>query len=513
MGYKRVGRDFWWASVMTGSFEIVLPIFILIAGAFIVYLLGRLFQLSNRTMAILTIVVILSTLIMLIQHYINLVETIESHELVFGSLDPGGIIYSPNAVGVFIVLIGLMIGVLITLYSGEYLARDRRYLVYYPLVLLTFAGLLGMFTSYDLFNLFLLTELTTITASALVAFRFNERESIRAGFKYLIMSSLGTMTMLLGIYFVYRSTGNMQLLTPLDAPDNFARIGAACFLLGFSLKAGVVPLHTWVPDVYGNAPAAISGLMAGILSKSMLFIMPVVCVRLGISWVELGMYLMVFGCFNMLLGSVRMLRQESLKRFLSYSSIAQTGYLMFALGMGFYYQFEQAFGIGLFLFMVIAVMKCLAFLAAGIYRFYAGTQNIERLRGIGKHMPLIAAILSIALAGLAGIPLLAGFTGKWLVFSAALLTADVLAGVCLVIFMISTVISLGGYLPMIIKQYQQPTADPGYSFAGKAKPVLVSKWMLLPVGVLSVLTIVIGVYPSPWVNLVNQVMQWMMVTL
>jgi len=497
---------------MTGSFEIVLPIFILIVGAFMVYLLGRLFELSNRVVAILTIGVLLVTLSVLLLHYLNIPDIIDQPEVFFGLAEPGGILYRPSAVGVFILIIGVLIGILITLYSGEYLSRDPRYLLYYPLILLTLAGLLGMFTSFDLFNLFLLTELTTITASALVAFRFKEQVSIRAGFKYLIMSSLGTMTMMLGIYFVYRSTGSMQLIAPLEAFDEFTRIGAACFLLGFSLKAGVVPLHTWVPDVYGHAPSAISGLLAGVLSKSMLFIMPVVCLRLGISQVELGTYLMVFACFNMLLGSVRMLRQQLLKQFLSFSSIAQTGYLMFALGMGFYYQLDQAYGVGLFLFMVIAVMKCLAFLAAGIFRFYTGSQDIERLQGVGRQMPSIALVFSIALAGLSGIPLLAGFTGKWLVFSAALLTADIFAVICLVIFMISSVISLGGYLPMIIKQYQ-PGPESQDLFEDQELPVIISKWMLVPVSLLTLLVVLIGVYPSPWVNLVNQVMQWMMIAL
>ena len=495
---------------MAGYFEIVLPFFILIGGAFIVYILGRLFGLSNRVEAIMTVVVLGVTLVVLIMHHLQIPDMIDLPEVFFGLSEPGGIMYRPNAVGVFILIIGVVIGILITLFSGENLSRDPRYLVYYPLVLLTLAGLLGMFTSFNLFNLFLLTELTTITASALVAFRFKESLSIRAGFKYLIMSSLGTMTMMLGIYFVFRSTGDMHLIGPLEAPDQFTRIGAACFLLGFSLKAGVVPLHTWVPDVYGHAPSAVSGLLAGVLSKSMLFIMPVVCLRLGITRVELGTYLMIFACLNMLVGSVRMLRQNMLRRFLSFSSISQTGYLMFGLGMGFYYELDQAYSVGLFLFMVIAVMKCSAFLAAGIYEHYTGTQDIELLRGAGKHMPLAALSFSIALAGLAGIPLLAGFTGKWLVFSAALVTGDAFAVICLIIFMISSVISLGGYLPMIVKQYQQsPEAET--MFANKSQPVLVSKWMLLPAGLLSLLVIVIGIYPSPWVNLVDEVMRWMLI--
>ena len=492
---------------MGGYFEIVLPFFILIGGAFTVYLLTRLLGLTNKMEALLSVFVLLVTLVVLILHYLNIPDLIVHPEVFYGLADPDGIIYRPSAVGGFILIIGVVIGILITLYSAEYLSRDPRYLVYYPLILLTLAGLLGMFTSQNLFNLFLLTELTTITASALVAFRFKDTLSIKAGFKYLIMSSLGTMTMMLGIYFVYRSTGDMQLIAPLAATDNFNRIGAACFLLGFSLKAGVVPLHTWVPDVYGHAPSAISGFLASILSKSMLFIMPVVCLRLGLTYEELGTYLMIFACFNMLVGSVRMLRQHLLRRFLSFSTIAQTGYLMFGLGMGFYYRLDSAFGVGLFLFLVIAVMKCLAFLAAGTYEYYTGWQDIERLRGAALKMPLAGLTLSIALAGLAGIPLLAGFTGKWLIFSTALITADVFAVVCLIIFMFSSVISLGGYLPMIVKQYQP---DPDIEIFSD-QSLIGSPWLLIPVGVLSLLVIVIGVFPSPWVNLVNQVMHWMLI--
>jgi formate hydrogenlyase subunit 3/multisubunit Na+/H+ antiporter MnhD subunit len=264
--------------------------------------------------------------------------------------------------------------------------------------------------------------------------------------------------------------------------------------------------------VYGHAPSAISGLLAGVLSKSMLFIMPVVCLRLGITRVELGAFLMIFACFNMLVGSIRMLRQRLLRRFLSFSSIAQTGYLMFSLGMGFYYESDLAYGVGLFLFLIIAAMKCLAFLSAGIYQYYTATQDIERLRGVGNRMPLAALSLSIALAGLAGIPLLAGFNGKWLIFSAALVTGDVFAIVCLIIFMISSVISLGGYLPMIVKQYQSgPQTET--MLDNLPQPVKISNWMLVPVGFLCLFVVLVGLYPSPWVNIVNQVMQWMLISI
>jgi len=495
---------------MSGMFVIVLPAAILIGGAFIVYLLSRLFHLSNRVESILTVVVLLATLTTLFMLYSQIPDLVGNPNAQFGDPDPGGIIYKPSALGVFILIIASILGILVVLFSGEYLAKDPRYLVYYPLIMLTLAGLMGMFLSNSLFNLFLLTEMVTITASALVAFRYQQEIAVKAGFKYLIMSSLGTMIMLLGVYFVYRSTGDMHLDQVLASPDNLTRIGAACFLLGFSLKAGVFPLHTWVPDVYGHAPSAISGFLAGALSKSMLFIMPVICLRLGMTRPELGAYLMVFACFNMLVGSIRMLRQRLLRRFLSFSSIAQTGYLMFGLGIGFYYGLDQAFSAGLFLFLVIAVMKSLAFLSAGVLQFYSGTQDIERLRGAARFMPIPAFCFSVAMAGLAGIPLLAGFTGKWLIFSAALTTGDLFAVVCLVIFLASTLIGLGGYLPALVKlffpiQGEETLFDPAVGH------IPISRWMLGPVTLLSILVVAIGVYPAPWIKWVEQVMQWMLI--
>jgi len=495
---------------MSSSILIIIPIGILILGAFIIYFVSRTFNLGNRAEALLTVLILSGAFTALLRLYQQLPVINKNPGVYFGSATFGGIVYKPDAYGVFILLISLVVGILITIFSGEYLSKDPRYLVFYPLILMTLAGLMGIFLSNNLFNLFLLTELTTVAASALIAFRFHQEISIKAGFKYLVMSSIGTMMMLLGIYFVYRSTGDMHLYQPLTVTDIFTRIGAACFLLGFSLKAGVVPLHTWVPDVYGHAPSSVSGLLAGVLSKSMLFIMPVICLRLGLTDRELGVYLMLFACLNMLVGAIRMLRQPLLRRFLSFSSIGQTGYLMFGLGMGFYYGLEEAFSAGLFLFLIIAGMKSLAFLCVGIFEYYCGTQDIELLKGVAKDMPFPAVCFSISLAGLAGIPLLAGFTGKWMIFSTAITAGDSFAIVCLVVFLLSSIISLGGYLPMIVKIFDTISGrkiEPGFSASGQR----VSNWLMIPAAVLTIGVILMGIYPTPWINWINQVINWMVI--
>lgn len=491
---KRSEGDF----LMTGIIQLIFPLIILIAGAFLVYLVARLFRLNNKVEALLTVGILLLALTIMLKDLDVVVNLIDQPDGYFGVSGSGGIIYKPHAAGFLVSIVGMLIGIMITLYSAEYLSKDPRHLLYYPLILLTIAGLLAMFMSDNLFNLFLLIEFVTVSASALIAFRFYQEIAIKAGYKYLIMSSIGTMFMLLGIYFVFRSAGTMSLEQIFNATDQFTRIGGASFLLGFSLKAGVVPLHTWVPDVYGHAPSAVSGLLAGVVSKSMLFMMPLICLRLGINAVELGGYLMIFACFNMLVGSIRMLKQTLLRRFLSFSSISQTGYLMFALGIGLFYDLEQALTAAYFLFLVIAVMKSLAFLSAGIFEFHLGSQNIEKISGAGTLLPIPALYLSLSLAGLAGIPLLAGFTGKWLTFTAALGTGDVFAIVCLIIFLISTVIGLGGYLPTIVKLY---LASPKSSVdIHNGERISVSKWMLIPVSLLTIIVVGVGIYPAPWIN-------------
>jgi proton-translocating NADH-quinone oxidoreductase chain N len=488
---------------MSGNLQTVLPLITLTMGAFGIYLLVRLCKLNNQINALLTATMLIISFIQLILLVLNM----DLGMPFFGVLGNEGIIYQPDVIGVFISAAGVIIGILITIYSGETLKRDPRHGLYYPLILLSITGLMGMFFTKDLFNLFLVSELSNITASALIAFQMGQKSSVKAGFKYLIMSSLGTMIMLLGIYFTYHGTGTTNLSEIEAVVNNLTRIGAACFLVGFSIKAGVVPLHTWVPQVYSQAPSAISGLLAGVLSKSMLFIMSIISLKLGLTASELGIYLIAFGCINMLLGSIRALTQGHIKRFLAYSSIAHTGYLMFTLGIGFYYQLESAFSATLFLFIVIAFAKSLAFLSSGVYEHVLGTADSHALSPMNKNLRGTPVLLSLALAGLAGIPPLAGFTSKWMVFSSAINVGDGIAFVGLGIFLVSTVIGLGGYLPMIARQFQSQDDKEGIGDKGEnqSRP---SIWLTLPIWALSAIFLFIGFFPAPWLTLIQWMINW-----
>jgi proton-translocating NADH-quinone oxidoreductase chain N len=491
---------------MAGSFSIVLPMVLMVGGAFVITLLTMLLRLKNKVESALATLVLFAALAALI----TLPLPNQLTTPFYGVVHSDGILFEIDYLGVFLVATAILVGIFISIYSGEYLSRDHRFVLYYPLILLTMSGLLGLFFSTDLFNIFLLVELTTITIGALIAFRYKQEDSVKAGFKYLIMSTLGAMFMMLGIYFTYRSSGSLSLSAITAESDLFTRIGAGCFLIGFWIKAGVVPLHTWVPDVYSKAPSAISGLLAGVMSKAMLFLAPSFCLPLGMTYSELGLFYILFAFMNMLLGSIRSLKQENLRRFLAYSSIAQTGYLMFTLGIGFLYRLEAAFSAALFLFISVAMMKCLAFLAMGIYEYYLHSSDVEDVKGVYRWRSLPAVAGSIALAGLAGLPLLAGFNGKWLVFSAVLTLSDPLAFVGLAVFLLSSVIGLGGYLPMIAIQFQSSSADRSDSISTYTRDSI-SAWMAFPVVGLTAMVILLGFFPSPWLRLIDRIMKWVSV--
>jgi multicomponent Na+:H+ antiporter subunit D len=314
---------------------------------------------------------------------------------------------------------------------------------------------------------------------------------VEAGFKYLVLGSVATLTMLMGIAWIYRETGSISL--PVDSQvGSWGRIGAACFLVGLALKSGIVPLHTWLPDAYGRAPSSVGAFLAGVASKSTLIVMVQVGLDLRMTPQDLGLFLIIFSFVNMTTGNLLALVQKNTKRLLAYSSIAQAGYIMFALGIGLRYDQPAAIQAGFFLLLAHAAMKGLAFMSKGVAHFYTGTTLIEELQGTIQQLPLVAYTFTLALLGLVGFPPLAGFGAKWMILSQALGPQEwfIYAGIAL--FLVNTVISLGAYLPLIINMFR-----PAVEESGRLR-ISISTWMVVPIVVLSLLVLVMGIYPGPW---------------
>lgn len=471
-----------------GDIGVVLPLAILVSGAFALYLIARLVTSHNQWLALLTAVVFAAALAALLPLRRAPGDVIPT----WGDAALGGVVLQADAGAVFIGSIALGLGVCVAVYSGRYLSLDHRYRTYYPLLLLMVTGLLGMVMTQDLFNLYLFCELMSVAAYVLVAFRRQTDTAIEAGFKYLIMGSVGTITLLMGVALIYRETGALTLPQPITAPGVWARAGLACIWVGLGIKSAIVPLHTWLPDAHGRAPSSVSALLSGIVIQSAFYVLLKVSLGLGFPARDLGLGLMVCAVLNMILGNGMALVQTHSKRLLAYSTIAQMGYAMFSIGVGLRYGLPEAVQAGFFLLLAHAAMKGLAFLSKGVCHFYDHTTLIEQLRGTFRRLPLVAITFSIAIMGLIGIPPLAGFVGKWFILTQVWHAGNVWVYVGVIIFLLTTLLSLGYYLPILVMLFAPlPVQD-------TPPPVRVSGWMIAPLVVLALLVILIGIYPAPW---------------
>jgi formate hydrogenlyase subunit 3/multisubunit Na+/H+ antiporter MnhD subunit len=199
----------------------------------------------------------------------------------------------------------------------------------------------------------------------------------------------------------------------------------------------------------------------------------------------------------MTLGNGLALVQTYTKRLLAYSTIAQMGYVMLSVGVGLRYDLPAAIQVGFFLILAQAVMKGLAFLCKGVCHFYCDATKISDLRGTAARMPLVAVAFSVALAGLAGVPPLAGFTGKWFILTNVLRSSDALGYVGLVVFLLNSLLALGYYLPLIGALFAPPNPCEGSEPFARVR---ISPWMALPIVILGALVLVIGLYPDPWLG-------------
>lgn len=472
-------------------------ILILATGALAIYLLARLFSAQNETLA-------LCTAIIFILAGRNLLFTLNPDQAIVPELQAfagdflvqGDLIWPGESASRLIAGIALALGFVVSIFSGTYLGQDRRYKTYYPLLLLTMAGLVGMVYTADLFLLYLFAEWMSICAYVLVAFRRQTNTAIEAGFKYLIMGSVGTILLLLGVAWVYRATG--QILIPQQAwtAGAWGRAGLICALIGLGIKSAMVPLHTWLPDAHGRAPSSISALLSGIIIQGCFFAWLRVGLGLGLPRQTLGLVMIWLSFANMIVGNMMALVQTHVKRLLAFSSIAQMGYILFGFGIGLRFGLPLAVQAG-FLYLVIhAALKSLAFLSKGVCHFYCQTTSIEELRGIAKQLPLAALCMGIALAGLAGLPPLAGFSGKWFILAMALDSGQPLALAGTAFFLLNSLISLGYYLPLIVKLFAR---QPASSRAALTVPQM-SAWMALPLIALGSLILAASVFPGPWVT-------------
>ena len=333
--------------------------------------------------------------------------------------EPINIQVAVDGFSLFILMAISLVTLCVGLYSINYMDRYGAKANYYALLLVMMAGMNGLVLATDLFNVYLFLEVAAIASYALVAFGLGHDE-LEASFKYLMLSVIASAAILLAIAVIFGLTGSLGFaavaegLRSLDA--KFA-VGfcAGLFILGFGLKAALVPFHAWLPDAHPSAPAPISAMLSGLLIKvSGVYALTRIFFNVFGLTPALSQILMYLGAVSIVVAAFLALGQKDLKRMLAYSSISQVGYVVLGIGIG------TPLGLagGLFHLFNHALAKGLLFLNSGAIQQATGTRNLDEMGGLAKRMPLTAATNLVGALSISGVPPLSGFWSKLLIVMA-----------------------------------------------------------------------------------------------
>jgi proton-translocating NADH-quinone oxidoreductase chain N len=417
----------------------------------------------------------------------------------------GGVVFNFDGLSLLITAVMLFLSTLVTIYSGPDIRRKAGEEKYYALLLLLTGAVIGLVSTGDLFNLWVWFEMTAIVSYLLVAFYRGQAGALAACAKYLIQTATGSILALFGIALVFAQTGTLDLAQMQVSLSPLIVVAGVLFIFGFGVKIALVPTYTWLPDAYTQAPGGISALLSGIVTLSGLAALLRALSTLDGLAFEWGAALIGFGTVNIVVGNLLALGQDKVKRIFAYSSLSHIGFVLLAVGIGVYAGQESGFQGGMLHLFTHALMKALAFLAAGAASYTLGradsTLRVSELAGAARREPLLAAALVIACLSLGGVPPLAGFMSKWLILNAGMQAGGTTMLLLMGFAALNSVFSLAYYFPIINALFQAESES--------SRRVLPAA-MRLPILALTGMVIAVGIYPTVLNAFVNPAAQALM---
>jgi len=401
-----------------------------------------------------------------------------------------------DALGYYYGLALAFLGLLATIYSLGYIKHnDDRY---FGFLALCNSFLIGCAFSHNMFTYFIFYELMTLAAFPLIIHEGTDAARA-AGIKYLKYAIPAGAVILFAILMHYFWGGGDLSIVSLGAlsPDATSKTVLTVIFLtyfaGFGVKAAIVPLEGWVPDAHPAAPAPASALLSGVILKAGAFgITRVILNVYGLDQfhaLNLWIYVAVFASITIVLGSVRALAQDNLKRRLAYSSVGQVSYMLLGIALASYHGLLG----GIMHLAHHALMKGCLFMCSGIILRKTGKTNISEMGGIGSRIPITMICFSICSLAMMGTPLTVGFISKWLLGSGAL---QVDRPVFIAVLLLSALLSAAYYLPIIYTAFfKKPETDVEQADLNLRSEV--SHAMLWPTLILAALVILAGI----WVTL------------
>ena len=375
--------------------------------------------------------------------------------------------------------------------------------LYYPLFLFALAGAVAVGFATDLFTIFVMVELSAIPVYALCAYQYRDDPSaLPASMKYLLQGVAGTISALLGVAILFLA-GHTLALSELPkalagANPALVLVAALFLIVGYGVKLGLFPLHTWLPDAYAMAPVGTTVIMVGATKAGVLIALflslSALPVTIGAPG-SVGIIIVFFAVITMTAGNLLALNQPDIRYILSYSSIAQMGYIILGFGIGLVYNLPLGYTAGLYYAIAYSVMKSGAFLSADAFARRAGSFNVAEMKGLGARYPVLGVSFLIFVMGLIGVPFTCGFLGKLLLEQAGMVTSMMSGVILALVLALNSAISLGYYVPVLSTLL----------FRGKGpedQEIMVERPKKIPVSVISavvclaIITVYLGLFPE-----------------
>lgn len=485
-------------------------------GAFLTPLVGKIND-KLRNIFVILIIALTSGLILLL---VNSVLSNGIVTYVFGGsqtvIGTGSsayairILFEVDAMNAFIALIAAILPLAAVIYSWGFMKEETGQDKYYTLILLMTAGMLGMILTGDLFNFFVFLEITSISSCALIAYRTDNKFSVQAGFKYIVISSIGALFILfaIGIFYGQYNALNMAVIANNISYSLLDKIALVLLIGALAMKSGLAPMHMWMPDAYGRSPASVTVVLVGTTLAGVYGGLRVLFTIYGSSLLNaestilpniiIGTMIVILAVAGIFIGVFMALKRSDFKRMIAYVAVAEIGYMFLAIGAAILTISSVDNGIlmsesgllalkgGIFHILNDALDIGLLFLVAGAVYFATKQTSINRLGGLARNMKYTTIFFLIGLLAVSGMPPMNGFASKLMIYQSTYEISPILA----IIAILCSIMILAAF----VKVFHSVFLGPELPSLKNVKEV--PKSMLIAMALVACIIIFIGLFPN-----------------
>ncbi len=441
----------------------------------------------------------------------NTADTIQSLE---NGLPLLRILFEVDAMSVLMAGISVILGFVAVIYSWSFMKENTGLDKYYTLFLLMIAGMLGMELTGDMFNFFVFLEITSIASCALIAFWTNKGKAVDAAFKYIVISAIGALFILFAVALLYSQYNalNIAVLGSMIQYTFLDKIALILLIVALLMKAGIVPMHMWLPDAYSRAPSSVTVALIGATLASLYGVLRVcftlygnslsnICNNLNINVHSmLGTLLILLAIITIILGVIMALRQINFKRLIAFAAIAELGYMFLGIGTGLTVLGNPELAVygmtalkgGIFHIINDALDVGLLFLVAGAIYYATRENSLNRMGGLARNLKYTTVFFLIGLLAVSGMPPMNGFASKILIYESTYQLSPILS----IIAILCSILLLAVFVKVFYSAFMGP-AQPKFKDVKE-----VPKSMLIAMGIITCIIIFIGLFPQFVINTV-----------